>query len=373
MKFLIVTNHSYMLWQFRRELIARLMGLGEVVLLMPFVGHEEDFAAMGCRCIETRLDRRSINLKTDLGLMHFYRRVVEQERPDLVLTYSIKPNIYMGLVCARGKVPYCTNIQGLGSPFQKKGMAGFVSALHRVALHNSRAVFFENQENADYFIRHHIIPASKATVLRGAGVNLAHYRFQPYPPEEDGIHFLYLGRIMREKGVDELFAAARRLKAEYGRRVTIDLVGFFEEEYTATVEQLAREDIVRFHGFQQDPRPFYAAAHCVVLPSYHEGMSNVLLEAAATGRALITSNVPGCREAVEDGVGGFLCPAMDADALYIKMKAFLDLTPEQRAAMGRAGRALMERDFDKDGVVAATLDRILAQISDACKPQTATV
>lgn len=231
MKFLIVTNHSYMLWQFRRELIARLMGLGEVVLLMPFVGHEEDFAAMGCRCIETRLDRRSINLKTDLGLMHFYRRVVEQERPDLALTYSIKPNIYMGLVCARGKVPYCTNIQGLGSPFQKKGMAGFVSALHRVALHNSRAVFFENQENADYFIRHHIIPASKATVLRGAGVNLAHYRFQPYPPEEDGIHFLYLGRIMREKGVDELFAAARRLKAEYGRRVTIDLVGFFEEEY----------------------------------------------------------------------------------------------------------------------------------------------
>ncbi|MCI7193059.1 glycosyltransferase, partial [bacterium] len=171
---------------------------------------------------------------------------------------------------------------------------------------------------------------------------------------------LYLGRIMREKGVDELFAAARRLKAEYGRRVTIDLVGFFEEEYTATVEQLAREDIVRFHGFQQDPRPFYAAAHCVVLPSYHEGMSNVLLEAAATGRALITSDVPGCREAVEDGVSGFLCPAMDADALYIKMKAFLGLTPEQRAAMGRAGRALMERDFDKDGVVAATLDRILA-------------
>lgn len=155
--------------------------------------------------------------------------------------------------------------------------------------------------------------------------------------------------------------------------MTIDLVGFFEEEYTATVEQLAREDIVRFHGFQQDPRPFYAAAHCVVPPSYHEGMSNVLLEAAATGRALITSDVPGCREAVEDGVGGFLCPAMDADALYIKMKAFLDLTPEQRAAMGRAGRALMERDFDKEAVVSATLDRILAQIPDACKPQTATV
>ena len=373
MKFLIVTNHSYMLWQFRRELIQRLTKFGQVVLSMPFVGHEEDFSALGCRCIETPIDRRSINPGTEYRLFRTYRDLLRSEQPDLVVTYSIKPNIYMGYACARQGVPFCTNIQGLGTPFQVAGLAQLVSLLHRVVLRKSSAVFFENQENADYFIRHHIIPASKATVLRGAGVNLAHYRFQPYPPEEDGIHFLYLGRIMREKGVDELFAAARRLKAEYGRRVTIDLVGFFEEEYTATVEQLAREDIVRFHGFQQDPRPFYAAAHCVVLPSYHEGMSNVLLEAAATGRALITSDVPGCREAVEDGVSGFLCPAMDADALYIKMKAFLDLTPEQRAAMGRAGRALMERDFDKEAVVSATLDRILAQIPDACKPQTATV
>ncbi|MEE0801570.1 MAG: glycosyltransferase family 4 protein [Gemmiger sp.] len=360
MKFLVVTNHSYMLWQFRRELIARLLELGEVILSMPFVGHEEDFARMGCRCIETKLERRSINPATDLELYRFYHRLIRTERPDMVLTYSIKPNIYAGYACSRLGVPYCTNIQGLGTPFEKRGLAELVSLLHHVALRKSGTVFFENGENADLFVRRRIIPRSKVTVLHGAGVNLDYYTFRPYPSEEEGIRFLYLGRIMREKGVDELFSAARRLKAEYGDRVHFDLVGFFEEEYTSTVEQLAQEGIVKFHGFRQDPRPYYAAAHCVVLPSYHEGMSNVLLESAATGRALITTDVSGCREAVRDGVSGFLCAPRSEQSLYDRMHQFLELSPEQRAAMGRAGRTLMEESFDKNGVVDKTLRQILA-------------
>ena len=219
-------------------------------------------------------------------------------------------------------------------------------------------MFFENEGNAALFREKKIVPAQRQTVLPGAGVDLACYTPEPRP--EDGqVRFLFVGRIMREKGVDELFWAARRLKEEYGEGVAFDVVGFFEDAYRQTVEELAAEHILTFHGFQQDVRPFYAAANCVVLPSYHEGMSNVLLEGAASGRALVTSDIPGCREAVEDGVTGFLCPAGDREALLDRLRRFASCPPEKRAAMGRAGRALMERRFRKEDVVARTLAALL--------------
>ncbi len=164
---------------------------------------------------------------------------------------------------------------------------------------------------------------------------------------------------MKEKGVDELFEAARMMKKEYGDRVVFDLVGFFEDEYKAIVERLEQDGIIHFHGFQADPRPFYSASHCVVLPSYHEGMSNVLLEAAATGRALITTDIPGCREAVEDGVNGFLCKKMDPISVYNSMHKFVEMSSDQRSSMGVAGRQKMCKEFSKEKVVQNTLDAIL--------------
>ena len=305
-KYLIITNHSYMLWQFRRELIEELQKTGEVVISTPFVGHENDFAEMGCRIINTKLDRRGINPKEDLQLYAFYKKMLKKEKPDMVITYSIKPNVYAGYACRKLKIPYCVNVQGLG------------------------------------------------TILHGAGVNLEFYQKQPYPSEKDGIHFLFLGRIMKEKGVDELFTAARHLKGKYGEQVHFDLVGFFEDEYKETVERLVKEGIVTFHGFQSDPKPFYKSAHCVVLPSYHEGMSNVLLEAAATGRTVITSDIPGCREAVEDGKTGYLCRKQDAESLEKAMQNFLNLDETARQKMGELGRIKIEREFDKRAVVEKT-------------------
>lgn len=353
-KVLIITNHSYMLYQFRRELIEELMKKNEVVLSMPFVGHEDDFQKMGIRCIETDVDRRGINPKTDLKLMRTYFKLLKEEKPDMVITYSIKPNIYAGYACQRLHIPYCVNVQGLGTAFQKKGIAQIVTVMYKIALKKAKTVFFENNVNAEEFVKRGIIPASRETILRGAGVNLEVYKKQPYPSEEDGIHFLFLGRIMKEKGVDELFTAARNMKKKYGDRVVFDLVGFFEDEYKEIVEQLAADGVVKFHGFQSDPRPFYAMSHCVVLPSYHEGMSNVLLEAAATGRALITSDIPGCQEAVEEGMNGFRCGKMDADDLERCVERFMGLSMEQRKAMGENGRRKMEREFDKAAVVRET-------------------
>lgn len=355
MRFLIITNHSYMFWRFRRELTAELLKRGEVVISTPFVGHEDDLKKMGCRCIETKMERRSLVPHQELGLFCFYRKLLLQEKPDLVITYSIKPNIYAGFLCRWLGIPYVVNVQGLGSIFQKEFTAELASVLYRGAVKNASAVFFENTSSAELFHDRRIVPKDKEAVLNGAGVNLDIYTEQPYPSEENGIHFLYLGRIMQEKGIDEILTAFLRLKTEYGDRVFLDLVGFFEDDYKQRITELANEKKLIFHGFCSDPRPFYRAAHCVVLPSYHEGMSNVLLEGAATGRALITSDIPGCREAVREGENGFLVPPKDDEALYQAMKRFVDLPEDKRIQMGENSRNLMELEFDKKRVVSDTL------------------
>ena len=357
-KILILTNHSYMLYRFRLELIQELMKTHEVVLSMPFVGHEDDFKALGIRCIETAVDRRGINPITDLTLFRAYQKLLKAERPDMVITYSIKPNIYGGIACRLAGIPYCANVQGLGTAFQTRGLAQFVTILYQVALGKAKTVFFENEANAEEFRKRKIILPEKETVLPGAGINLEAYPYQPYP-ENEAVHFLYLGRFMKEKGMDQLFAAMERLHREYGSRVVLDLVGFYDDDYyKAQVERLVSKGIALFHGFQTDPLPYYAAADCVVLPSFHEGMSNVLLEAAAVGRPIITSDIPGCREAVEDGRTGLLCRVKDADSLFEQMKQMAETPLSERRAMGWAAHEKMVQEFDKRRVVDASIRAI---------------
>lgn len=366
-KILIITNHSYMLYRFRLELIQELMKTHEVVLSMPFVGHEDDFKALGIRCIETDVDRRGINPKTDWKLFSTYRKLLKDERPDMVITYSIKPNIYGGIACRMSGIPYCANVQGLGTAFQRKGLAQFVTFLYKLALSKAKTVFFENEANAAEFRKRKIIRAEKETVLPGAGINLDAYPYMPYP-ENDAIHFLYLGRIMKEKGMDELFAAMRRLHEKHGSKVILDLVGFYDDDYyKEQVDRLVADGIAIFHGFQTDPLPYYAAADCVVLPSYHEGMSNVLLEAAAVGRPIITSDIPGCREAVDDEKTGLLCKVKDVDSLYEQMCKMADTSFAERQSMGQAAHEKMVQEFDKQRVVTATIAAAFGPVKTATK------
>lgn len=357
MRILIATNHSYMFYRFRKELVEALMQEHEVILSTPFVGHEDDLQAMGLRCIDTEIDRRSINPFKDMKLLKTYRKMLDEIQPDLVITYSIKPNIYMGSACMAKGIPYVTNVQGLGTAFEKPVLSNVVSVMYRSALRKAGTVFFENEENAQFFLHKNIISAQQMKVLPGAGINLDEY---PYVPMQgDGVcSFLFVGRIMKEKGVDEFFTAAKTIKAEFGEKVAFDVVGFYEDAYKGTVDQLVADSVIKFHGFQTDVHPFYEAADCVVLPSYHEGMSNVLLEGAATGRALITSDIPGCREAVDDGVSGYLCPAKDADALYEVMRRYVELPENWRGEMGRRGRERMEQRFSKTAVVAETIKHL---------------
>ena len=355
---LILANHSGGLYDFRKDLIAELKKHANVTVAVPHNDRWAELLNLVNRVIELSVDRRGMNPLHDSKLFHQYRAILKEVKPDLVLTYTIKPNIYGGLACRMAHIPYAVNITGLGSAIENGGwLKKFVLALYKPALKGARVVFFENARNRDTRAATGVVPKGHDVVLNGAGVNLEDYPYQPYP-QEGAVRFLFVGRVMHEKGVDELFAAAKRMKQEYGDGVEFHIVGSFEEGYKPLMDELEQAGVVKYHGYQSDMKRFYAMASCVVLPSYHEGMSNVLLEAAASGRPLITSDIPGCREAVENGVSGYLCLAKDANVLYDTMQCFVELPGNRQAEMGRRGRWLMEQKFSKTAVVAETIKHL---------------
>ena len=358
MQILILSNHSGGLYDFRKDLIAELKNYANVTAAVPHNDRWEELCELADRVIELPVDRRGMNPVRDAKLFRQYRAMLKKVRPDLVLTYTIKPNIYGSLACRMARIPYAVNITGLGSAIENGGwLRRFVLALYKPALKGARVVFFENAGNRDTLVSAGVVPEGRDVVLNGAGVNLEDYPYQPYP-QEGPVRFLFVGRVMHEKGVDELFAAAKQMKQEFGDGVEFHIVGSFEEAYKPVMDELEQSGVVRYHGYQPDMKPFYAMASCVVLPSYHEGMSNVLLEAAASGRPLITSDIPGCREAVEDGASGYLCPAKDADTLYAAMRRFASLPQVEQAELGRHGRERMEQRFSKAAVVAETIKHL---------------
>lgn len=357
-RIVILANQSGGLYDFRKDLMIALQEKAEVYAVVPHNDRWDELQALADRVIELPIDRRGMNPARDAKLLGQYRAILKRLCPDLVLTYTIKPNIYGGLACRELHIPYAVNITGLGSAIENGGwLKRFVLTLYKPVLAGAKVVFFENARNRDTLAAAGVVPQGRDVVLNGAGVNLEDYPSQPYPLEGT-VRFLFVGRVMHEKGVDELFAAAKRMKQTYGDGVEFHIVGSFEEGYKPLMDELEQTGVVKYHGYQSDMKHFYVMADCVVLPSYHEGMSNVLLEAAASGRPLITSDIPGCREAVEPGVSGYLCPARDADALYAAMRQFLELPPAQRAAMGCRGRERMERQFGKATVVAETIKHL---------------
>lgn len=354
-KILILANSSVGLYIFRSGLIRELARDYEVYASTPRGDHFDELADVGCHAIETEVDRRGLNPFRDLRLLATYRSLIRDIRPDLVITYTIKPNVYGGYAAHRAGVPYAVNVTGLGTAFQRSGiLRSIVTRLNRIGLKGATAVFFENTENRDTFCRLNIVREQQCHVLHGAGVDLDRYRMAQYPPEGTAVQFLFIGRVMHEKGVDELFSVMRRLHDE-GKTCVLNVVGDTEEDYRERLQTGEQEGWLVYHGYQTDVRPFIASAHCIVLPSYHEGMANVNLEGAAMGRPIITTRIHGCMEAVREGESGFLCEPQNADSLYKAMERFLTLSGTEREAMGAAGRLHMQAVFDKKLVVADTI------------------
>lgn len=358
MRILILANFDVGLYQFRKELIQELLKSNEVYISLPYGKLVEPLEQMGCHFMDTPLERRGMNPMKDGKLFFTYLKLFKSVKPELVITYTIKPNVYGGFAARIARIPYAVNITGLGTAFQKNGMLKkLVTAMYKLGCKNAKVAFFENSENRQIFLNAKIVKEGQACLLSGAGVNLEHYTVMDYPGG-DVTKFLFIGRVMKEKGVDELFAAMKML-ADDGVPCTLDVVGGYEEDYRQTIETAEAEGWVKYWGYQEDVRPFIAASHCFVLPSWHEGMANTNLECAASGRPVITSNIHGCLEAVEDGVTGFLCEKKSADDLYLVMKKFAALSCDERKAMGLAGRSRMEGMFDKKRVVADTISHLM--------------
>lgn len=357
-KLLILANHFATIYKFRRELVSKLVEEGyEVVISLPFSQDIDKIKDLGVRVIDTKVDRKSLNPIKDLKLLNDYIKIIKEEKPDLVLTYTIKSNIYGGMACSMYDVPFMANVTGLGSAYYRGGaIRNIVSNLYKIGLKNAKGVFFENVENAQVLINDKTISENQAIVLKGAGVNLQQFQYCEMP-SDDVVKFLFIGRIMAEKGVNELFEAIKRIKKDYSN-VEFSFIGWFEEDYKSLIEELQNEELIKYYGYQEDVRPFIANSHCIVLPSYHEGMANVLLEGAAMGRALITSDIYGCKESVLEGISGWTCKVKNSEDLYEKIRLFIDMDFEEKMKMGKAGRRYMEEVFDKDKVVNETVEEM---------------
>lgn len=365
MKVLIVANGSNGLYNFRGMLIHNIAKRGyKVFCILPKSNEKTQIKAenhlkkMGCHIYHVAMDRRSINPIKDMRLLISYMGCLKKINPDLVITYTIKPNIYMGILCSMLKIPYAVNITGLGSAFQSEGIfRKIISLLYKIALNKVKVVFFENKGNQEIMIKEGIVKASNACLLNGAGVDIEKFRYLEYPKNDQEIKFLFIGRVMKEKGIEELFCAMKRLRRQ-GEKCQLVILGTLEEDYKNKIKEYEKEGWLQYFGLQEDIRPFIRESHCFVLPSWHEGMANTNLENAASGRPIITTNIHGCMEAVEEGISGYLCESKNAESLYKTIKKFINLPYEEKKQMGIEGRKLMEKEFDKRNVVNKTIDKL---------------
>ena len=361
MRIIIIANSCGGLYKFRKELILEMINHSwGVYLVVPQSIWTQSLKDLGCQWIPFEFNRRGVNPMADLWQIHRYRKILRNVQPDMVLTYTIKPNIYGGIACQKERIPYITTITGLGDSIENGGLLAKISmALYRKGISGAKCVFFQNIANQCYFINSRIIDKERTRVVSGSGVNLDMFPFEPYPEEKNGLKFLFVGRIMRDKGFGELLKAINILHNE-NPLITMDVVGDYEEKEWKTLLQ-ANENAgaIHYHGYQTDIRPFYSNAHCIVLPSYHEGMANVLLEASATGRPVIATNVPGCQETFNENVTGFGCRPKDTDSLLEAMHKFIALSMTEHIKMGLSARKKMIKEFDRKVIVKAYMDKIM--------------
>jgi len=334
-------------------------GYEPVVIAPQDHAAEARMQALGVERIPVRIDRSGANPWADLRLLARYRALLRQLRPAAYLGYTIKPNIYGSLAAASLGIPALPNVSGLGTAFIRGGaLQSLVTALYRVGFARAPVVFFQNDEDRQLFVARRIVRADQARVLPGSGVDLE--RFAPASPPPDPLTFLLIARLLRDKGVVEFADAARSLRAELPN-ARFQLLGPIDEGNRtaisrAELDSWVRDGVIEHLGTTDDVRPSIAAASAVVLPSYREGLPRSLLEAGAMARPLIATDVPGCRDVVEEGVNGYLCRARDARSLAQAMRRFADLPPAERLAMGDAGRRKVQERFSEEFVVRAYLD-----------------
>lgn len=357
MRVLVLTNSDIGLYKFRQELLEKLCCGHEVYVALPSGEFISALENIGCKFIPFEFDRRGMNPVKDINQILRYIKAIKRIKPDVVLTYTIKPNVYGGIACQIRKVPYIANVTGLGTSIENGGLIGYIStSLYRLGLKRAQCVFFQNKDNQKLFKDKKIVKGN-AELIPGSGVNLNTHCLEAYPSDEFGIKFLFIGRIMKDKGIDELLQAMEILHKKYPN-ISLDIVGGFDEDYENVIKAACSDGYIRYHGQQKEVHQYIKQSHCTVLPSYHEGMANVMLEASSTGRPVITTRVPGCVETFDEGVSGIGCDAHDIKSLVSAMERLICMSNEERKKMGQRGREKMENEYDRNLIIAAYLCQI---------------
>lgn len=350
MRILILANDDSGLYKFRKELLEKLLINHKVYMALPNGVYVKEMCKMGVSFQAVDINRRGKNIFQEAKLFHEYLRIIRKIKPNLVLTYTVKPNIYGGIICRLCHKPYIVNITGLGTAIEEKSILSKILIIcYKQALKKAECIFFQNHSNRKFFMKHGL-KHQNVKCLPGSGVNLAEHCYEEYPMIEDKIIFLFIGRIMKDKGVIELVEASKYIISQYDN-VEVQIMGACEMDFEEEFNRMNVQECVKLLGLQEDVHSFIKKCHAVVLPSYHEGMSNVLLEAAACGRPVLATNVPGCKETFEEGVSGFGFAAKSVKELEEAMERFIQLDYEQKRQMGKAGRERMEKKFNRDIVV----------------------
>ena len=361
MKILILANSDLGLYKFRKELIKTLVLEHKVFISLPWGEFVPELMELGCEYHQFEFERRGKNPVNELKIYLYYKKIINKIKPDVVLTYTIKPNIYGGLACAKLRVPYLVNITGLGTAVENGGFfQRIILALYKRALRRAQRVFFQNEENLTFFLKKKIVK-NNYQLIPGSGVNLIEHCFEPYPKYDGSINLLFIGRIMKNKGIEEFLECAKYIRQNYSN-TRFNIIGGVEtDKYIHQIADLESQGIVKYYGVQKNVHDYIKNSHAIVLPLYHEGTANVLLEGAACGRPIIATNVAGCIETFDDGVSGLSCSPRSAQSLIEAVEKFLLLPYECKAEMGRAGRLKMEKEFDRNIVIEAYLKEIKKQ------------
>jgi len=356
MKIAIVLNTSWNIYNFRKSLVQSFLDKGhEVYTIAPVDAYTANLTAMGCKHIPVKMDSRGANPIKDLLLIRELFNIYKKIKPNVILHFTIKPNIYGTLAARLLGIPVINNVCGLGTIFLKTNFISKIAIyMYKIAFISPKKIFFQNDDDRNLFIKNHLAQDSICDILPGSGIDLDEY----LPSEKEvknNFTFLLISRLIYDKGIREFVQAVSILRQK-GINAEFKVLGAIDEKHKRgipkkTIEKWFEKEGIQYLGTSENVKPIIEQADCVVLPSYREGTPRTLLEAASMGLPLIATNVPGCSNVVEDGYNGYLCEHRNPDDLANKMEKMHHLTPEEREWLGRNSRNKVEKHFDVKHVI----------------------
>lgn len=365
-KVMFVANDTTFIYKLRKEIIEEFTNNGyDVVVVAKRLKFTKEIEKIGCKIVNLSLNRTGTNPFSDFRLLNHIYEILKDEKPGIVYTNSIKPNVYFGIACNKLKIPFVPNITGLGRALEYPGLLQKISIfLYRLGMKGANTILFQNEFNKNFFIDNSIIDGMKKyVILPGSGVNTNEYQKLDYP-ESQTFTFLFISRIRVEKGIDYFINSAKALNEKYNN-LKFNVCGLCEDDnYLKKFKNLEKDGHFKYYGEQEDLTPFYNSASCIVHPTYYpEGMSNVLLEACSHARPIITTDRPGCREIVDDGYNGYMIETRNQEQLDSALEKFINLSYEDKLKMGLNGRKKIEKQFDRKLVVNKYME-LTAEILD---------